>query len=98
MADLPVSSESLFAALPVGAANAVSSPILSKRARIALTDVVFPVPGPPVRSNTVLRRKRHRFFLKFVILYSIFPLQGIYYFSRVPFIVAIPFHKNFQAL
>ena len=42
------------AALPVGAASAMRSPIASKTRIIARTTVVFPVPGPPVRMKTPL--------------------------------------------
>ena len=40
------------AALPVGAASAISSPMLVKMRIIARTTVVLPVPGPPVSTNT----------------------------------------------
>ncbi len=43
-----VDSDNLFAALPVGAQRAVSTPMFFKSRIKALTMVVFPVPGPPV--------------------------------------------------
>ena len=47
-------SESRFAALPVGAASITSSPCCSRSFISALRVVVFPVPGPPVRTKTWL--------------------------------------------
>ena len=50
-ASRPVTSESRFAARPVGAASCVLSPIASKRSKMPVITVVFPVPGPPVTSS-----------------------------------------------
>ena len=54
LASLPVSSVILFAALPVGAASATSSPLFSIRVIIPFTVVVLPVPGPPVNISKPL--------------------------------------------
>ncbi len=53
-ASRPVVSAILFAARPVGAARATRNPSASKTLSIVLTVVVFPVPGPPVRTTTEL--------------------------------------------
>ena len=58
----PVDSDSLLAALPVGAREAIFSStslsdillILLYASIIAFTIVVFPVPGPPVIIKTLL--------------------------------------------
>ena len=50
-ASSPVTSESRFAARPVGAARRQRSCILPKSSKIPFKMVVFPVPGPPVISN-----------------------------------------------
>ena len=47
---LPVSSVIRFAARPVGAASAKEMPFCSKLYIIPFKVVVFPVPGPPVRT------------------------------------------------
>src|SRR5665647_3744316 len=52
-ASWPVASLIRFAALPVGAASNNLTPILTKIFRMALTMVVFPVPGPPVMIKTL---------------------------------------------
>ena len=57
-ASRPVSSSRRFAARPVGAQRATSSPIRPYRATIPRTVVVFPVPGPPVRIDTPARAAR----------------------------------------
>ena len=51
LASLPVRSDIRFAARPVGAAKSTFSPLRSKILMIALSVVVFPVPGPPVKIN-----------------------------------------------
>ena len=51
-ASLPVSSDMRFAARPVGAARATSSPSRSKSVKMPLSVVVLPVPGPPVRMSS----------------------------------------------
>jgi len=48
-ASCPVNSDMRFAALPVGAASNTFSPFNLRIFMIALSVVVFPVPGPPVR-------------------------------------------------
>ena len=53
-ASRPVASLILLAALPVGAASRMSIPRRPKIVRIALMMVVFPVPGPPVMTMTLL--------------------------------------------
>ena len=51
---MPVSSLIRFAALPVGAARAISSPSFSNTLIIPLSVVVLPVPGPPVKMSIPL--------------------------------------------
>ena len=51
-ASAPQVSESRLAARPVGAVRAVRSCKWSNRDRMPRREVVFPVPGPPVRSIT----------------------------------------------
>ena len=52
LASMPVASVMRFAALPVGAARRHSRPSFLKSFITALMVVVFPVPGPPVRTKT----------------------------------------------
>ena len=49
------SSPSRLAARPVGAMSMEAQPIRSRAARMARTEVVLPVPGPPVSSTTPCR-------------------------------------------
>ncbi len=55
-AECPVASESRLAALPVGAASAVSGICGNISSRMKRTIVVLPVPGPPVRISTLCCR------------------------------------------
>ncbi|OQC35353.1 MAG: hypothetical protein BWX66_01619 [Deltaproteobacteria bacterium ADurb.Bin058] len=50
LASRPVASFMRMAALPVGAAKAVFNAAWSARLKIAPITVVFPVPGPPVKT------------------------------------------------
>ncbi len=49
---IPAVSDSRFAALPVGAASSTFRPYARKAAIIPCVVVVFPVPGPPVKTIT----------------------------------------------
>ena len=52
LAGRPVASESRLAARPVGEASAYFIPCVSRVVIKAFKQVVFPVPGPPVRTLT----------------------------------------------
>ena len=53
-ASSPVASESLLAALPVGAARSMVAPDFLNAVIIPSVVVVLPVPGPPVRTVILL--------------------------------------------
>ena len=54
LASLPVTSDNLLAALPVGEANTTLLLSLSAICIMLFTMVVLPVPGPPVMTITLL--------------------------------------------
>ena len=54
LASKPVVSPIRLAALPVGAASIISTLSFEKIFKMALMIVVFPVPGPPVMTRTLL--------------------------------------------
>jgi hypothetical protein len=66
-ASYPDVSVILFAALPVGAAMAVENPLCLKILIIVLIMVVFPVPGPPVMTETPFWRDALRGLLVLTI-------------------------------
>ena len=57
-ASMPVDSESLLAALPVGAQRVMRRLFARRIVRMLFTSVVFPTPGPPVITITLTERAR----------------------------------------